>query len=84
MPLYRPGTRGDATREKLVRESNEEKRYRKLLLSGMDLSKDFIFSYTYCLSRTLQTNLTSTSTKGTFDSMFVWNDFLTRYVPGCN
>ena len=55
----------------------EEKRYRKLLL-GMDLTQDFFFSYTYDVASTLQNNLTASAQQGRFDSMFVWNDHLTR------
>ena len=58
-------------------ESMEEKRYRKLLL-GMDLTQDFFFSYTYDVASTLQNNLTASAQQDRFDSMFVWNDHLTR------
>ena len=58
-------------------ESVEEKRYRKLLL-GMDLTQDFFFSYTYDVASTLQNNLTASAQQDRFDSMFVWNDHLTR------
>jgi SacI homology domain len=63
------------------RETAAEKRYRKLLLTGVDLRTDFFFSYTYCLSRTLQSNLSGQPDSNFFDSMFVWNDYLTRW--GC-
>jgi phosphatidylinositol 3,5-bisphosphate 5-phosphatase len=62
-------------------ESMEEKRYRKLLL-GMDLTQDFFFSYTYDIASTLQNNLTASAQQDRFDSMFVWNDHLTRCAPG--
>jgi len=58
-------------------ESITEKRYRKLLL-GMDLTQDFFFSYTYNIAATLQTNMASPTQQDRFDSMFVWNDHLTR------
>jgi SacI homology domain len=58
----------------------EEKRYRKLLL-GMDLTQDFFFSYTYDVASTLQNNLTASAQQDRFDSMFVWNDHLTRCHP---
>ena len=75
-----------------------EKRYCKLL-SGVELTRDFFFSYTYPTWRTLQVgnvwlqtdtctladtwrmlqaNMTSPPDGSAFDSMFVWNDFLTR------
>lgn len=61
------------------RETAAEKRYRKLLLSGLELNKDFYFSYTYNLARTLQANLTAEAPADPFDSMFVWNEYLSRY-----
>ena len=61
------------------RETAAEKRYRKLLLSGLELNKDFYFSYTYNLARTLQANLTADAPADPFDSMFVWNEYLSRY-----
>ncbi|DBA74413.1 TPA: hypothetical protein ACH3X1_011168 [Trebouxia sp. C0004] len=60
------------------RETAAEKRYRKLLLSGLELNKDFYFSYTYNLARTLQSNLTADAPADPFDSMFVWNEYLSR------
>ncbi|KAK9787507.1 hypothetical protein WJX73_002623 [Symbiochloris irregularis] len=85
-----------------------ERKYRKLL-SGVELTKNFFFSYTYPLWLTLQAAMTQpiTSANGAeqpkeasagssgsfrdtgqeaavpvggspFDSMFVWNDFLTK------
>jgi len=50
------------------------------LLSGLELNKDFYFSYTYNLARTLQANLTADAPADPFDSMFVWNEYLSRYV----
>lgn len=60
-----------------AQESMAEKRYRKLLL-GMDLTQDFFFSYTYNIAATLQKNLTMSAEQDRFDSMFVWNDHLTK------
>jgi hypothetical protein len=39
----------------------------------------FFYSYTYNLAATLQTNMENGAKKAApFDSMFVWNEFLTR------
>eukprot|EP00850_Spirogloea_muscicola_P018409 SM000168S02608 [mRNA] locus=s168:133636:139322:- [translate_table: standard] len=62
--------------------SKAELRYKKLL-SGMDLTKDFFFSYTYSVMHTLQQNLVLFGSTGAaggmpFESMFVWNSFLSR------
>eukprot|EP00850_Spirogloea_muscicola_P023326 SM000347S13000 [mRNA] locus=s347:78024:83650:- [translate_table: standard] len=62
--------------------SKAELRYKKLL-SGMDLTKDFFFSYTYRVMHTLQQNLVLFGSTGAaggmpFESMFVWNSFLSR------
>ena len=54
-----------------------EKRYSKLL-SGVGLTQDFFWSYSYPTWRTLQANMTSAPEGSAFDSMFVWNDFLTK------
>lgn len=59
------------------REQAAERRYRKLITSGLDLSKDFLVSYSYRLCHTLQANLTKPPTD-MFDSRFVWNEYLTR------
>lgn len=66
------------------RETAAEKRYRKLLLSGLELNKDFYFSYTYNLARTLQANLTADAPSDPFDSMFVWNEYLSRYMSNAD
>ena len=58
-----------------------ETRYSKLL-SGVGLTQDFFWSYSYPTWRTLQANMTSAPQGSAFDSMFVWNDFLTKCVPG--
>lgn len=59
------------------REQQAERRYRKLIKSGLDLSKDFLVSYSYNLCHSLQTNLTK-PLSDPFDSRFVWNEYLTR------
>jgi hypothetical protein len=59
------------------REEAAERRYRRLLTSGLDLSKDFAVSYSYNLCHTLQTNLTKPPSDP-FDSRFVWNEYLTQ------
>lgn len=59
------------------REQAAERRYRKLITSGLDLSKDFLVSYSYRLCHTLQANLTKPPTD-MFSSRFVWNEYLTR------
>lgn len=59
------------------REQQAERRYRKLITSGLDLSKDFLVSYSYNLCHTVQTNLTK-PLSDPFDSRFVWNEYLTR------
>ncbi|KAI3902159.1 hypothetical protein MKW92_040995 [Papaver armeniacum] len=58
--------------------SNNENRYKKLL-STVDLTKDFYFSYSYNVMRSLQKNLCDGETrKVLYETMFVWNEFLTR------
>lgn len=56
-----------------------ERRYRKLLV-GVDLTKSFFFSYTYCLAKTLQQNHDQPLGQhpSVFNNMFVWNSYLTR------
>jgi hypothetical protein len=54
-----------------------ERRYRRLITSGLDLSKNFVVSYSYNLCRTLQSNLTAPASDP-FGSRFVWNEYLTR------
>ncbi|CAM8991141.1 unnamed protein product [Rhodiola kirilowii] len=57
-----------------------ENRYKKLLCT-VDLTKDFFFSYSYCVMRSLQKNLCdNNSGQVPYDSMFVWNEFLTRGI----
>ncbi|KAK8520359.1 hypothetical protein V6N12_004301 [Hibiscus sabdariffa] len=58
----------------------EEIRYKKLLCS-VDLTKDFFFSYSYHVMRSLQKNLcTNQPDQVLYETMFVWNEFLTRGI----
>ena len=59
-----------------------EKRYRRILLSGVELNKDFYFSYTYNLGQTLQASLTAEQPRDCFESRFVWNEYLSRSGMG--
>ncbi|OEL36628.1 Phosphoinositide phosphatase SAC3 [Dichanthelium oligosanthes] len=65
------------TRPKLT-NSKDENRYKKLLQT-IDLRKDFFFSHSYHIMRSLQKNF-SDPQEGweLYDTMFVWNEFLTR------
>lgn len=55
-------------------------RYKKLL-STVDLRKDFFFSYSYNIMCNLQKNLaTRKSSRVPYESMFVWNEYLTREI----
>ncbi|XP_048226599.1 phosphatidylinositol-3-phosphatase SAC1 isoform X1 [Ricinus communis] len=63
-----------------VAHSKTELRYKKLL-SSVDLTKDFFFSYTYPIMQSLQKNLSSTDKdRMPYDNMFVWNEFLTKSI----
>ena len=46
--------------------------------AGIELSKDFLWSYTWPLWRTVQANMSADPPASAFDSMFVWNEYLTR------
>jgi SacI homology domain len=59
------------------RDAAAERRYRRLLTSGLDLSKDFIVSYSYDLCHTLQAHLARPPCRP-FDSRFVWNEYLSQ------
>ncbi|XP_075664566.1 phosphoinositide phosphatase SAC2-like isoform X1 [Castanea sativa] len=60
--------------------SKNENRYKKLLCT-MDLTKDFIFSYSYHVMRSLQKNLCDNKAEELlYDTMFVWNEYLTRGI----
>ena len=60
-------------------------RYKKLL-SSVDLTKDFFYSYTYPIMQSLQKNAMSTAAEGMpYDNIFVWNAYLTRAIRSrCN
>ncbi|KDP42390.1 hypothetical protein JCGZ_02447 [Jatropha curcas] len=63
-----------------VAHSKTELRYKKLL-SSVDLTKDFFFSYTYPIMQSLQKNVSSVGKdKMPYDNMFVWNGFLTKPI----
>jgi len=61
--------------------------YRSTLAQVVDLSKQFYFSYTYDLTRSLQENFLATTTKPfpppPFKDMYAWNYFLTREFESC-
>jgi hypothetical protein len=60
--------------------SKVELRYKKLL-GGVDLTKDFYYSYTYPIMRNMQANVKSVDEERMpYDNMFVWNAFLTRGI----
>ncbi|XP_034700025.1 phosphoinositide phosphatase SAC3-like [Vitis riparia] len=60
--------------------SMNENRYKKLLCM-VDLTKDFFFSYSYHVMRSLQRNLCDNETgQVLYETMFVWNEFLTRGI----
>ncbi|KAL6649338.1 hypothetical protein ACP70R_013562 [Stipagrostis hirtigluma subsp. patula] len=63
-----------------VAYSRDENRYKRLLCS-VDLSKDFFFSYSYNIMRSLQKNITEKNTgQVVYETMFVWNEYLTRAI----
>ncbi|RVW77054.1 Phosphoinositide phosphatase SAC2 [Vitis vinifera] len=60
--------------------SMNENRYKKLLCM-VDLTKDFFFSYSYHVMRSLQRNLCDNETgQVLYETMFVWNEFLTQGI----
>ncbi|XP_022148395.1 phosphoinositide phosphatase SAC3-like isoform X2 [Momordica charantia] len=60
--------------------SKNENRYKKLLCT-VDLTKDFFFSYSYQVMRSLQKNICDNETGDVlYETMFVWNEFLTRGI----
>ncbi|CAL0330254.1 unnamed protein product [Lupinus luteus] len=60
--------------------SKNENRYKKLLCT-VDLTKDFYFSYSYHVMRNLQRNMYDhESDQVLYETMFVWNEFLTRGI----
>ncbi|KNA10151.1 hypothetical protein SOVF_146960 isoform A, partial [Spinacia oleracea] len=63
-----------------VAYSKTELRYKKLL-SSVDLTKDFFYSYTYPIMQSLQKNVQYKDSVGIhYDSRFVWNSYLTEAV----
>lgn len=68
-----------------VAHSKTELRYKKLL-SSVDLTKDFFYSYTYPIMQSLQKNVSSTGAEQMpYDNMFVWNAYLTQAIRSrCN
>ncbi|KAF3772323.1 Phosphoinositide phosphatase [Nymphaea thermarum] len=65
--------------------SKTELRYKKLF-SSVDLTKDFFYSYTYPIMRSLQKNVLAIGEEGMpYDNMFVWNAYLTKAIRDqCN
>lgn len=65
--------------------SKTELRYKKLL-SSVDLTKDFFFSYTYPIMQSLQKNVLSMGEEGMpYENIFVWNAYLTHAIRSrCN
>ncbi|XP_074294801.1 phosphoinositide phosphatase SAC2-like [Silene latifolia] len=60
--------------------SKNENRYKKLL-GTVDVTKDFYFSYSYHIMQSLQKNLCDDESKLVpYETMFVWNAYLTRGV----
>ncbi|TKY64217.1 Phosphoinositide phosphatase SAC2 [Spatholobus suberectus] len=70
-----------ATLQPKMAYSKDENRYKKLLCS-VDLTKDFFFSYSYNVMLSLQRNLSDHNTTGQslYETLFVWNEFLTRGI----
>ncbi|KAG2691271.1 hypothetical protein I3760_08G002000 [Carya illinoinensis] len=63
-----------------VAHSKTELRYKKLL-SSVDMTKDFFYSYTYPIMQSLQRNVLLTGEEGMpFDNIFVWNAYLTQAI----
>ncbi|KAL1805043.1 hypothetical protein ACET3Z_028111 [Daucus carota] len=65
--------------------SKTELRYKKLL-SCVDLTRDFFYSYTYPIMQSLQKNVISISEERMpYENIFVWNAFLTEPIRSrCN
>lgn len=74
IPLPNPSIRSN------MAVSKNENRYKKLLCM-VDLTKDFFFSYSYHVMRSLQKNLCQGQAgQVVYETMFVWNEFLTRGI----
>ncbi|XP_031373626.1 phosphoinositide phosphatase SAC3 isoform X3 [Punica granatum] len=70
----------NSTVRSAIANSRDENRYKKLLCT-VDLTKDFFFSYSYHVMRSLQKNLCDNETgQVLYETMFVWNEFLTRGI----
>jgi hypothetical protein len=59
------------------KKSPSESKYLQIF-GGVDVSKNLYFSYSYDITNSLQYNLTTPENEQKPNSMFVWNDFLTR------
>lgn len=69
-----------ATVQTDVAHSKTELRYKKLL-SSVELTKDFFYSYSYPIMQSLQKNVLSRSEGGMpYENIFVWNAFLTQAI----
>ncbi|KAI5674152.1 hypothetical protein M9H77_14516 [Catharanthus roseus] len=69
-----------AVRSNMMIDYRNENRYKKLLCM-VDLTKDFFFSYSYHVMRSLQKNMCESETGLVlYETMFVWNEFLTRGI----
>ncbi|KAL3535476.1 hypothetical protein ACH5RR_003937 [Cinchona calisaya] len=69
-----------AVRSNMMIDYRNENRYKRLLCM-VDLTKDFFFSYSYHVMRSLQKNLCDSETGNVlYETMFVWNEFLTRGI----
>ncbi|KAF8411881.1 hypothetical protein HHK36_004439 [Tetracentron sinense] len=68
-----------------IAHSKTELRYKKIL-SSVDLTKDFFYSYTYPIMQSLQKNVLSMGEEGMpYENIFVWNAFLTQAIRSrCN
>ncbi|KAK9929771.1 hypothetical protein M0R45_026854 [Rubus argutus] len=68
-----------------IAHSKTELRYKKLL-SSVDLTKDFFYSYTYPIMQSLQKNVISMGEEGMqYENIFVWNAYLTQAIRSrCN
>ncbi|CAL5348211.1 unnamed protein product [Camellia sinensis] len=68
-----------------IAHSKTELRYKKLL-SSVDLTKDFFYSYRYPIMQSLQKNVLSMGEEGMrYENIFVWNAFLTESIRSrCN
>ncbi|KAK9271414.1 hypothetical protein L1049_027004 [Liquidambar formosana] len=63
-----------------VAHSKTELRYKKLL-SSVDLTNDFFYSYTYPIMQSLQKNVLSMDEEGMpYENIFVWNAYLTQAI----